>query len=131
MGINYSIHYLTLYDAAHAGGHTAKHAAGRATCEIAPPLLAAYCTSIVGFFAVGFSSLQVLREFAVLGSFALAGAVITTLLLLPAILVLLDGRRHRRQLAAGLPAEALGTVGGAEKPSISPDQRALPRHARG
>lgn len=96
MGINYSIHYLSLYDANRTGGHSPEGAAGRSSREMALPLLAAWCTSVVGFFAVAFSSLRVLREFAILGTLALAGAVLTTVLLLPPILVLLDRRAARK-----------------------------------
>ncbi len=100
MGINYSIHYLSLYDTNRAAARAPADAAGRTSREIALPLLAAWMTSIVGFLAVGFSSLQVLREFAILGTVALAGAVLCTLLLLQPVLVLID-RRDPAARAAG------------------------------
>ena len=99
MGINYSVHYLSLYDSHRAGGRAPLAAAAGSSREIALPLLAAWCTSVVGFVAVGLSSLRVLRDFAVLGTLTLAGAVVMTLLLLPALLVLLD-----RRAAAPSPA---------------------------
>ena len=92
MGINYSVHYLSLYDSHRGAGRAPRAAASGSSREIAMPLLAAWCTSIVGFVAVGLSSLRVLRDFAVLGTLTLAGAVVMTLLLLPAMLVLLDRR---------------------------------------
>jgi len=92
MGINYTIHYLALYDLRRAAGDRPADAAAASSRDIALPLLAAWCTSVVGFVAVGLSSLRILRDFAILGTLTLLGAVAMTMLLLPALLVLLDRR---------------------------------------
>ena len=100
MGINYTVHYVSLYDAQRGTGRTPGDAAASSSREIALPLLAAWCTSVVGFVAVGLSSLRILRDFATLGTLTLLGAVAMTMLMLPAVLVLID----RRAAAAADPA---------------------------
>jgi predicted RND superfamily exporter protein len=115
-----------MYDSHRAAGRLPVSAAAHASREIALPLLAAWCTSVVGFVAVGLSSLRVLRDFAVLGTLTLAGAVVMTLLLLPALLVLLD-RRTAGPDAAGRGAPALTRF----RFGFTPVLRWLTRHARG
>ena len=102
MGINYTIHYLALYDLRRSSGDRPPDAAAASSRDIALPLLAAWCTSVVGFVAVGLSSLRILRDFAVLGTLTLLGAVGMTMVLLPALLVLLD----RRPAAPSAPGAA-------------------------
>ena len=121
MGINYTVHYLSLYDARRAAGQSPPQAAAGCSRELAMPLLAAWCTSIVGFVAVGLSSLKVLRDFAVLGTLTLLGAVAMTLTLLPAVLILLD---HRA--AAGAAAPPLTRM----RFSFTPALRLLARNGR-
>ena len=52
------------------------------------PLLIAWLTSAVGFAAVAWSPLRVLRDFALIGSLGLAGAWLATMTVLPALLTL-------------------------------------------
>ena len=122
MGINYTVHYLSLYDAHRGAGQGAAAAAGRSSREIAMPLLAAWCTSVVGFVAVGLSSLRVLRDFAVLGTLTLAGAVVMTLLMLPAVLVLLDHRQGTARAPGAAPLTRL-------RFAFTPALRVLVRHS--
>lgn len=56
------------------------------------PLLIAWLTSVVGFVAVAWSPLRVLRDFALIGSFSLAGAWVATMTVVPAMLTLLGDR---------------------------------------
>ena len=56
------------------------------------PLLIAWLTSTVGFAAVAWSPLRVLRDFALIGSLGLAGAWIATMTLVPALLTLAGDR---------------------------------------
>ncbi len=123
MGINYTVHYLSLYDSHRAAGAGAADSAGACNRELALPTLAAWCTSIVGFVAVGLSSLAVLRDFAVLGTLTLLGAVAMTLLLLPAILVLVDRRKAATTAAAARPLTRL-------RFGFSPALRWMAHHGR-
>lgn len=126
MGINYTIHYLSLYDARRAGGAGPAESAAACSRAIAMPLLAAWSTSVVGFVAVGLSSLRVLRDFAVLGTLTLMGAVVMTLLLLPAALVLLDRRSVGSAVAGGVTPPPLTRLRFAFTPAL----RTLARHGR-
>jgi hypothetical protein len=123
MGINYTVHYLSLYDARRGAGQPPAAAAIGCSRELAMPLLAAWCTSIVGFVAVGLSSLRVLRDFAVLGTLTLLGAVAMTLVLLPAALVLLD---HRPRAAPGGSTPPLTRL----RFGFTPALRAMARHGK-
>jgi predicted RND superfamily exporter protein len=123
MGINYTVHYLSLYDAQRGAGRGPRQAAAECSAEIAVPLLAAWCTSVVGFVAVGLSSLRILRDFATLGTLTLLGAVAMTMLMLPAVLVLLD---HRAAAAADPTAPPLTRLRFAYTPAL----RRLVRHGR-
>jgi predicted RND superfamily exporter protein len=126
MGINYTVHYLSLYDSYRGGGKGPVAAAACSSGEIAMPLLAAWCTSIVGFVSVGLSSLRVLRDFAVLGTLTLLGAVVMTIVLLPAILVLLD----RRAVGPGAAERAAPPLT-RFRFGFTPVLRGLARHRRG
>ena len=123
MGINYTVHYLSLYDAQRGAGRAPGDAAAACGREIALPLLAAWCTSVVGFVAVGLSSLRVLRDFAALGTLTLLGAVAMTMLLLPAVLVLLDRRAAPAADPAAPPLTRL-------RFAYTPALRRLVRHGR-
>jgi predicted RND superfamily exporter protein len=124
MGINYTVHYLSLYDSLRGAGRSPAEAAAGCNHELAMPTLAAWCTSIVGFVAVGLSSLRVLRDFAILGTLTLLGAVAMTLTLLPAILVLVDRRNRKAAGAATAAATPLTRLRFAFTPAL----RLLARH---
>ncbi|HEX8324549.1 MAG TPA: MMPL family transporter [Tepidisphaeraceae bacterium] len=71
------------------------------------PLLAAWLTSAVGFAAVLWSPLRVLRDFALIGSLGLIGAWVATMTLLPALLTLLGDRTTGVAATRGRPAARL------------------------
>jgi predicted RND superfamily exporter protein len=60
------------------------------TTHVGPATFGACVTSIIGFLAIGSSSVPALRDFAILGSFGLFGALIGTIFIMPAILVLTE-----------------------------------------
>lgn len=96
LGIDYSIHYLSHYESRRAAGDDDLAAARQALRDIGPTLANACGTSLIGFLAITQSNVAALREFALVGTLGLAGALIATLLVLPAFLALLARWPHRR-----------------------------------
>jgi uncharacterized protein len=94
MGIDYSIQYLSLYHTRRMDDPSATAAASGTIRLLWPALLAAWATSVVGFFAIGASRVGALRDFAILGTLGLAGAFFGSVFILPALLVV-----RRRQNA--------------------------------
>lgn len=80
IGIDYSTHMLAHH---HKGGSPVKMVQ-----RLALPLLAACVTSVIGFAVIGWSSVRLLRDFAVVGSLSLIGAFLAALTVLPALLAL-------------------------------------------
>ena len=93
MGIDYSVQYIALYESERAAGSSPRSAAEETATRMSPAVLAAWATSVVGFVAIGFSTVQALRDFAVLGTLGLTGAFLCAVAVLPALLMLTD-RRH-------------------------------------
>lgn len=92
LGVDYSINFLARYELHRTGGFDPRQAAQQTLVELSPPLAAAWATSVLGFLAIGCSSVRALRDFAILGSLGLLGAFLATLAILPAMLVLTDRR---------------------------------------
>ena len=92
MGIDYSIQYLSFYESRRTLGSTAKQAATETARQMSLAVLAAWATSTIGFIAIGCSTVQALREFALLGTLGLTGAFVCAVIILPAILMLTDRR---------------------------------------
>jgi predicted RND superfamily exporter protein len=86
MGIDYTVLYLPHYHAARELGLPSTAAAGRTTRTLASPLLAACLTSVIGFAAIGWSSVPALRDFSLVGSLGLIGALCSAIVILPALL---------------------------------------------
>ena len=91
LGTDYTIQFLSnfqthqLNDVARSVEITSRGMAGT--------LFTAWLTSVIGFGVVGFSSIAVLRDFALVGSLGLLGALLATFTVLPALLVLLQRKR--------------------------------------
>lgn len=96
MGIDYSIQYLAYYEARRAEGLSKQDAARDAAVRMSPGVLAAWLTSAVGFVAIGASHVKALRDFAILGTLGLTGAFVCAVMLMPALLMLTDGRNDAR-----------------------------------
>jgi uncharacterized protein len=90
MGIDYSVLYLTSFHALRGQGRNSTAAAAETLGQIGTALLAAFVTSVAGFLAIGWSSVQALRDFAILGTMGLTGSFLATLFVLPALLVLTE-----------------------------------------
>lgn len=95
MGIDHSVHYLTHYEARRTRAANPADAAGATSRSLVPAMFAAWLTSVIGFVAIGQSGVRALGDFALLGSLGLAGVFLTSVTVLPALLVLTDGRFKR------------------------------------
>lgn len=89
LGVDYSIHFLAHYEAARGRGQSAQQATDMRG-GIGTALVHACATSMIGFLAIMASTIPALRDFALLGALGLAGALLASLTVLPALLVLLD-----------------------------------------
>jgi predicted RND superfamily exporter protein len=96
MGIDYSVQLISLYESRRSTGDDPRPAATRCALEMAPAVLAAWATSVVGFLAIGSSRVAALRDFAIIGTLGLSGAFICALMILPTVLMLTDCRRDAR-----------------------------------
>lgn len=97
LGIDYSVLYLSRYYIERAAGDSSS-AATSTSLAVAPALLGACVTSIIGFAAIGGSHVPALRDFALVGSLGLGACLATALWVLPAML------SARRRTSAPLPA---------------------------
>lgn len=112
MGIDYSIQYLSFYESRRTLGSTAELAAKETAGQMSLAVLAAWATSAIGFIAIGCSTVQALREFALLGTLGLTGAFVCAVIILPAILMLTDRRptpaNSRLRFGIDRPLVAIG-----------------------
>jgi predicted RND superfamily exporter protein len=107
MATDYSVLYLTCYETLRFDGTESGDAARRTIRNIGSALTAAFVTSVAGFLAVGCSSIQAMRDFALLGTMGLGGSFLAVVFVLPALLVLTGWRGHR----PGRPAFRFGMTG--------------------
>lgn len=96
LGIEYTVHFLTQYEAFRAEGLGPVEACEKTTANLLAPVLVGCGTSIVGFMSVVLSNVVSVRAFAILGSLGLALTVLATFALMPAMMVLIE--RHGPKL---------------------------------
>lgn len=106
MGIDYSIHYLTHYEKLRGAGMDAVAAATESSRGLFGALFAAWITSVMGFVVVGFSRIPALGTFALLGSLGLGGVYLSSLTIVPALLMLTEGRRRKKAAAEAIGSRA-------------------------
>jgi predicted RND superfamily exporter protein len=106
MGIDYSIHYLTHYEKLRGAGMDAVAAATESSRGLFGALFAAWITSVMGFAVVGFSRIPALGTFALLGSLGLGGVYLTSLTVVPALLMLTEGRRRKKAASEAVGGRA-------------------------
>lgn len=90
LGVDYSIHFLAHYDVCRAAGDSPREAVGRTAERMLLPITTNCMTSIFGFASLWASDIKMLRDFAMMGSAGLIGALIAAFLLLPALLAGVD-----------------------------------------
>ncbi|MEM7626674.1 MAG: MMPL family transporter [Planctomycetota bacterium] len=88
LGIDYCVHLLAHHEAERRAAPDAPQhrVAPRTVATVGPAILAACVTTVIGFGAVGSSSVQSLREFALLGVLGLGFALLAAVTVLPAML---------------------------------------------
>lgn len=98
MAIDYSVHLISDYEAHRRQGSSPRESGTQTAVTIAPALFAAYFTSVIGFLAIGSSSIPAIRGFAVLGAMGLTGSFLAALFVLPALLSFVDLRRSEQAM---------------------------------
>ncbi len=86
LAIDYSIHFLSHFSGEQQIGLSAEESSSRTLRAIGPAMGAACITSIIGFVAIGRSSVPAFRQFAVIGCLGLAFSLLATFFVLPALL---------------------------------------------
>ncbi len=86
LGVDYCIHLLSHYQNDRASGLSHEAAISQTLESLAPALIAACLTTVIGFLAISQSSVQALREFGLLGAMGLIASLVASILVLPAIL---------------------------------------------
>jgi len=99
-GIDLSVYFISFYEERRKRGLLPTGAAAESVRELAMPLIAASTTTVVGFAAIAYSSIQALRDFAILGSIGLVLSLFATLWLLPALLMRLSRSARPSQIGA-------------------------------
>jgi predicted RND superfamily exporter protein len=92
LGVDYGIHFVAHFDALRAQGLPSDQCARETAREMALPITTNCFTSIFGFASLWPSKIQMLSDFAKLGTAGLIGAWIAAFTLLPALLVLTHAR---------------------------------------
>ncbi|MCX5689754.1 MAG: MMPL family transporter [Planctomycetota bacterium] len=88
LGVDYGIHFVAHFDALRARGLPSAQCACETAREMALPITTNCFTSIFGFASLWPSKIQMLSDFAKLGTAGLIGAWVAAFTLLPALLVL-------------------------------------------
>ncbi len=99
LGIDYCVHVLSHHETVKRarGNRDERDAAVHTVAAVGPAVMAACVTSLIAFGAVLSSSVQSLREFALLGMLGLGLALLASVTVLPALLVALGSTRCAKQ----------------------------------
>lgn len=92
LGVDYAIHVLSHYRHARRDGMSADAAVRQMLATVGPAMVTACGTSVLGLLVVARSQVPALREFALLGALGLAGSLVMTVLVLPALLSIVEGK---------------------------------------
>ncbi|MFN5944885.1 MAG: MMPL family transporter [Phycisphaerae bacterium] len=90
LGVDYGIHFLSHYDLRRAQGADVPQAIKESASHMALPIITNCMTSIFGFASLWASDIKMLRDFAMMGSAGLVGALVAVFVLMPALLALSD-----------------------------------------
>lgn len=95
LGVDYGIHYLSHYQEHRREGLSSAESSAVTIRGVGLALASACLTTLLGFAALWPSQVAMVRDFALLGSLGLLGALITIYTLMPALMALTD-RKPRR-----------------------------------
>lgn len=99
VGSSYAIHIMTQYARALAPGRSAREVTEEALADVTLPLGVAGLTTLIGFLTFLVNPIPTIREFGLFAAFGVTAAIVLSLTLLPAILVLLPVPPARPQEA--------------------------------
>lgn len=111
LGVDFAIHVMSRARAEQDSGAAPAAATATALDGVRGPVAIAALTSLIGFFAVSRSSVQALRDFGLLGVLGLAGALLASITVLPALMVTLPPVL-RRAPRVSVPAHLVGVIAG-------------------
>ncbi|HZW05673.1 MAG TPA: MMPL family transporter, partial [Phycisphaerales bacterium] len=100
LGTDYGIHFLSHYDGYRERGLSSVDASAETARHMAVPIVTNCFTSIFGFISLWPSKIQMLSDFAAMGTAGLIGALAAVFVLMPAALAAID-----RRAAAGGAAQ--------------------------
>jgi predicted RND superfamily exporter protein len=100
MGTEFNILLMSRYFEERSAGHTAREAMSRASLRIGRAIAASGLTVMGGFAVLAFSDFPLLDNFGQVTALNIGLSLVSTLILLPPLLVWADEDRH----AAGIPA---------------------------
>ncbi|MEW5995934.1 MAG: MMPL family transporter, partial [Candidatus Zixiibacteriota bacterium] len=96
MGVDYSVYMLNRYYEGRGGGLIAKDAVGISIRRIGPAILASMITTVIGFASFSISDIPPIQTMGVLAALGIFFAFVLALTMLPAFVVLRDGRKVGR-----------------------------------
>ena len=102
VAIDYAIHFLSHVSHSPGPAETRHPAIEETIRHIAPAMILACATAVIGFLAVASSSVRALRQFALIGAAGLACSLFGSLTILPALLTLVSPRLRPLRREAGL-----------------------------
>lgn len=106
LGVDYGIHFVSHFDELRMRGLSVEESAIGAGREMAAPVTTNCFTSIFGFASLWPSPIEMLSDFAMLGTAGLIGAWLAAFTLMPALLVL----THRGKSSAGMKPSRVGAL---------------------
>jgi len=96
LGTDYGIHFLSHYDGYRKQGLGSVEASVVTARHMAVPIVTNCFTSIFGFISLWPSQIQMLRDFAVMGTAGLIGALVAVFVLMPPALAMMDRKSGAR-----------------------------------
>ena len=101
LGVDYCIHFMSHFKAKRGEGLLPLQATEETIVDIGPSLIAACVTSLIGFLAITQSSVQSIRDFAIIGTIGLGSVLVATIIVLPCMLILADRVRPLHSSRSG------------------------------
>lgn len=96
LGTDYGIHFLSHYDGYRRQGLGSVQASVETARHMAVPIVTNCFTSIFGFISLWPSKIQMLSDFAVMGTAGLLGALVAVFVLMPSALAIMDRKTGAR-----------------------------------
>ena len=92
IAVDDSVHMMTAYRRERGGGRSSREAVSCAMAQVGPAMTITTIAACIGFFALMRSAFVPIRLFGLLSGIAMIVALAADVLLLPAILIAIDGQ---------------------------------------